>query len=211
MISIIYENAFFTVLNKPEGISTHNEKSSLSDWLIQNKKSTHFVNRLDTLTSGLIIIANLPEYQEPLRLALDQGTKTYQAVLRGPWKTSERLAIWKAPLTDKAEGRKNPQGLAKDRKPCYTEVHVKRTNQYFTEVLCNIKTGRQHQIRKHAALAKHPLIGDPRYNDDQYNKRISSIYKTERMFLNAYSLSFVFKNESHYFETQNMESDLFFK
>jgi tRNA pseudouridine65 synthase len=110
----------------------------------------------------------------------------YQAILRGPMKEDETLWDWK--LTDKAEGRKNPQGLSKDRKECETRVKVLQKNDYLTLVECEITNGRQHQIRKHAAVAEHPVVGDNRYNDPKYNERLAKRFGTERLFLHATEL-----------------------
>lgn len=210
MISILGENAFFMVLNKPEGVSTHNEKPSLLDWLVEHKLPQNFVNRLDQQTSGLVIVARDPKYQAPLSEALHEGQKIYRALLRGGWKNVQKEIIWNLPLSDKAEGRKNPQGPSNDRKNCVTNVSVIRTNQYFTEVFCEIKTGRQHQIRKHAALAKHPIMGDTRYNDQSYNEKMGKLYKSTRMFLNAEELNFKFDGIQYTFKTEKMNCDPFF-
>ena len=70
-------------------------------------------------------------------------------------------------------------------------------------------SGRQHQIRKHAALAKHPLVGDNRYNDKAYNKNIAARYSQERLWLHAEKIKFLFKGKEYYFEN-NLTMDLFF-
>ena len=210
MISVLEDNAFFIVLNKPEGVSVHNEKPSLLDWLTERKQPVNFVNRLDQQTSGLVIVARDPKFHEPLTQALQAGTKTYRALLRGGWKDKSTTLTWDLPLSDKAEGRQNPQGKSGDRKNCITHVKVVRSNQYFTEVLCEIKTGRQHQIRKHAALAKHAILGDSRYNDVSYNEKMGKMYKTSRMFLHAEELKFNFQGKEYHLRSENMNCDRFF-
>jgi 23S rRNA pseudouridine955/2504/2580 synthase len=52
-----------------------------------------------------------------------------------------------------------------------------------------IDTGRTHQIRVHAAHAGHPVAGDERYGDDDFNAYLKS-FGLQRMFLHAQSLSF---------------------
>ena len=49
------------------------------------------------------------------------------------------------------------------------------------------RTGRTHQIRVHAADAGHPVGGDPRYGDQEYNRRLERC-GLRRMFLHAHSL-----------------------
>lgn len=210
MISLLEDNAFFIVLNKPEGVSVHNEKPSLLDWLEANKLPVNFVNRLDQQTSGLVVVARDPKLHAALSKALQDGTKTYRALLRGGWKDKALTLTWDLPLSDKAEGRKNPQGKTTERKNCITHVQVVRSNQYFTEVQCVIKTGRQHQIRKHAALAKHPIMGDSRYNDESYNEKMGKMYKTSRMFLHAEELLFSLQGKDYHFKCEKMNCDVFF-
>ena len=213
MKMIVQENSFFIVVNKPEGYSVHNEKPNLIDVLNDLKLPTHFVNRLDNVTSGLVVIAKSPELHKPLSDALEKGQKTYRALLRGAWKTGDKTFLWNTPLSDKAEGRKNPQGTAKDRKACLTEGQIVRSNQYFTEALLEIKTGRQHQIRKHACINKCAIVGDPRYNEASYNLKIAETYQINRMFLHAESLNFKFKDEIYNLKTESesMNLDPFFK
>lgn len=210
MISILEDNAFFIVLAKPEGVSVHNEKPSLSDWLAERKLPQSFVNRIDQQTSGLVVVAKNPALHESLSKSLSSGQKIYRALLRGGWNDKALTLTWDLPLSDKAEGRKNPQGKASDRKNCITHVNVVRTNQYFTEALCEIKTGRQHQIRKHAVLSKHAIMGDTRYNDESYNTKMGAMYNTTRMFLHAEELKFIFEGKNYHFTAEKMNCDMFF-
>jgi 23S rRNA-/tRNA-specific pseudouridylate synthase len=195
-IQILAENESFLVVSKPAGLSVHNNSPSLSDFLTAQKKPLHFVNRLDLETSGLMVIAQKPELHALLAKSLELGTKTYRALLRG----SLESTVWNWPLTDKAEGRDNPQGKSSDRVRAESHVTVLRKNAYFTEAHIVILTGRQHQIRKHAALSRHAIVGDPRYNERQYNQRIASIYKETRMCLHAEKLAFTFQHQNFEFE-----------
>jgi len=189
-IQVLHETSTWMVIDKPAGLSVHNEKENVLSVLHKKnpRLQLHPVHRLDQETSGILLLAKDAEVAATLSEALQQESthKKYQAVLRGVMKTEN--ATWDWQLSDKAEGRKNPQGLSKDRKDCRTLVKVLRKNDYFTLVECEILTGRQHQIRKHAALAKHAIVGDKRYNDPKYNERMAELYKTERMFLHAAEL-----------------------
>lgn len=208
MIRILEENEYFIVLSKDKGVSVHNEKPSVADYLMLNNKPLHFVNRLDQDTSGIMIVAKSSQIHTLLSQGLETtGVKTYGCLLRGSidlqYKSNEINAShlnWNWPITDKAEGRKNPQGVSSDRKSALTLVKVIRTNKYFTEISAEIKTGRQHQIRKHAALAKHPIVGDSRYNEPAYNSRIEKIYGSNKLQLHAKALSFYFENQNYSFE-----------
>ncbi len=214
MIQILDENNFFYAIHKPVGYSVHNETPSVLEFIKNLGKPEHFVNRLDLETSGLMIIAKDPKYHAPLSESLSQGIKTYRALLRGEVKdnTKDSLPlIWDRPLTDKSEGRKNPQGTAKDRVPCRTEVRILRKNKYLTEVFAEIKTGRQHQIRKHAALAGHAIVGDKRYNDPKYNEKIFKMFSPQRLYLHAEQLEFQYQSQNYKYISSDFSLDHFFE
>ncbi len=210
MIQILDENNFFYTIHKPAGFSVHNETPSVLEFIKKLGKPDHFVNRLDLETSGLMIIVKDPKYHAPLSESLSHGIKTYRALLRGEVKDKTTL-VWDRPLTDKSEGRKNPQGATKDRVPCRTEVRILRKNKYLTEVFAEIKTGRQHQIRKHAALANHPIVGDKRYNDPKYNEKIFKMFSSERLFLHAEQLEFQFQSQNYKYTSVDFSLDHFFE
>ena len=52
-----------------------------------------------------------------------------------------------------------------------------------------IKTGRTHQIRVHLASMGHPIAGDDKYGDFEWNKNLSK-QGFKRMFLHAWRLQF---------------------
>jgi tRNA pseudouridine65 synthase len=149
-----------------------------------------------------MIVAQKPETHQKLVSSLENGHKFYRALLRSPWKNPAMKTTWSWPISDKAEGRKNPQGASADRKDARTDVTVLRTNKYFTEIQAEILTGRQHQIRKHALLANHPIVGDKRYNEEKYNKNIEKFYGAPlRMHLHAERLNFEFGGKTYEFSS----------
>lgn len=143
------------------------------------------VHRLDKETSGVQLLALNSEAARAMADEFQKKTvkKIYIGLLRGQLKIPE--GVWDKPLTDKAEGHKNPQGQTKDRIPCKTLYRTLKASSYFTLCEFDLQTGRQHQIRKHAALTNHALVGDPRYGETKYNTKMGSVYKTGRMFLHC--------------------------
>ncbi len=190
------------VVDKPAGLSVHNLEDPQNLLKVLEAqlavKKLLPVHRLDKETSGVQILAFHPKAARQYAEQFEAKTtkKIYHGVLRGSLETPE--GIWSSPLTDKAEGRKNPQGLSKDRVPCETQFKKLQTNNYFSLSEFHLLTGRQHQIRKHAAMARHAIVGDPRYNDPKYNQKIAKLYTVERMFLHCSQieiLDHVFKAE----------------
>jgi 23S rRNA pseudouridine955/2504/2580 synthase len=62
---------------------------------------------------------------------------------------------------------------------------------YATSSLLDIelKTGRTHQIRVHAAHIDHPLAGDAKYGDTAFNRTMKS-RGLRRLFLHAHVIEF---------------------
>ncbi len=193
-VPIAFENESLVVVDKPVGISIHNTEDPINlieilerQFASSGKSSAKFypVHRLDKETSGLQIFArdeaSARHFAESFQTRSVQ--KIYRAVMRGTLKQDE--GVWNFPISDKSEGRTNPAGVTQDRVAAETHFRVTRRSKYLTECTLDLKTGRQHQIRKHAALAGHSLVGDPRYSDKKHNMRMAEIYGETRMFLHC--------------------------
>jgi 23S rRNA-/tRNA-specific pseudouridylate synthase len=55
-------------------------------------------------------------------------------------------------------------------------------------VVLHLLTGRTHQIRSHLFQVGHPIAGDPRYGDSDFNQLMSEKYNLRRQFLHAFRL-----------------------
>ena len=174
------------------GLSVHNEEDSenlLKIILKQESLDKLFpVHRLDRETSGVQLLALNKVSAQKLSQEFQEKRveKIYIGILRG--QLSSEKGVWERPLTDLAEGRKNPSGKAVHRRPCETRYRTLKASRYFTQCEFNLITGRQHQIRKHTALEGHSLVGDSRYGDKKYNKKIAELYSTNRMFLHCLTI-----------------------
>lgn len=197
-IPIVFESDDLYVVDKPVGVSVHNTDGDDTNLLliltrvlqVRGESSRLFpVHRLDKETSGIQIFAKNEVSARAFATEFESRSvlKIYSGVLRGQLVESKSSLDleWAWPLTDKAEGRNNPAGLSASRIPCKTKVRILEASKYFTRCEFDLVTGRQHQIRKHAALAKHALVGDGRYGDPAYNRRMAGIYSTDRMFLHC--------------------------
>ena len=189
IIEIIEETTDWIAVNKPAGLSVHNDEDGynlLSILEEQLECTLHAAHRLDQPTSGVMLLGKSAHATTMLQEALTTATKEYTAVVRGVMKQTE--GTWSKPLSNKGEGFRNPQGRKADRVPAQTLYKVDRTNQYFTMVNLTLRTGRQHQIRKHAVLAKHQVVGDSRYGDRRYNSMIAKRYGFNELCLCASKL-----------------------
>ncbi len=219
-------------IDKPAGMSVHNDADGsdaiqiVRTWLessdpeaLKAATATHWekakfppapVHRLDRETSGILLLATRRDEATKLQQAMEkrESRKIYRAILRG--KLREESGKWHWPLSDKAEGRMNPQGKAADRKDCETRFRVLRANDHLSEIELELITGRQHQIRRHAALAKHAVVGDKRYGDMKHSNLIAKLFGVERMLLHASSLE-IYIGETSYLKVEAPLPDEFSK
>jgi len=188
---VISEGGDWLVVNKPSGTSVHDGPLSLLALLKGAGLGSRCVpaHRLDIETSGVMLVAKSPEAVPALQKALasPQTLKSYRAVLRG--RVREPQGLWSQKLTTKSEGRRNPQGSAQDRVDAQTWFEVLGGNGRATVAQLRLHTGRTHQIRKHAALAGNPVLGDTRYGDPAHAAGVARKFGFGGMALHSESLS----------------------
>lgn len=192
---VIYEDASLMVVDKPAGVAVHGG-SGVSEGLIESLRALlpkarmlELVHRLDRDTSGCLLIAKkrsaLTGLHEQLR-----GTgmdKRYLALVKGRWRKQRRVD---APLTKNVlkSGerivRAGPGG-----KTAVTDIRPLAASGTASVVLARPVTGRTHQIRVHALEAGHPIAGDERYGDREFNA-LAKAHGLSRLFLHAASIEF---------------------
>lgn len=182
----------FMVVDKSSGISIHNDPSF--DLVSMIKRDfPQFdpapCHRLDRGTSGIVIFGLNKETTSALggMFIAGQITKQYLAIVKGVPKSS--AGLWRYPLSQKSESRKNPRGKAAERVPCKTAWTLLKTGDKSALLCVSLETGRKHQIRRHAAIAGHGLIGDDRYGT----------IRCSRLCLHAGRIGFEFKGNSYEF------------
>ena len=194
---ILYEDRRILVLDKPAGMPVH-AGSGVDFGCIEalrsvapGLRSADLVHRLDRGTSGCLMVAKRRAALRQLHALLRTGgvDKRYLARVRGRW--PRRRTRVEASLSTRRRGgekfvRVDPAGK--------TARSRFRVVQYFddraTLVEVVIVTGRTHQIRVHAAHCGHPLAGDPRYGDMEFNSTMCD-KGLNRMFLHAQTVGFV--------------------
>ena len=190
----------------PCGISIHNDPgndlcSVVSAALKAGELSTirpdvtgvHAVHRLDRDTSGLVLLAGDSQSQSffSKQFAARMVRKEYLAVVHGRLdgdQVQPDRGEWSWPLTNSASGRKNPMGKGK-RVPCTTGWQVLAHSRHYSLVQCMPHSGRKHQIRRHAKLAGHPVVGDRRYGSLRALKYLKKNCQFDRLALHAHRLS----------------------
>jgi 23S rRNA pseudouridine1911/1915/1917 synthase len=150
--AVLYEDEEFLIYNKPPGILT-NGPESLESKLREtlNIPGLLAVHRLDKDTSGCVLFARTRAIKEKTEevFRAHQVKKYYQALVLG-WVEGDIEEI-KKPI---------------DGKNAVTKVEVVSANDHASHLKLSLITGRTHQIRKHLAFIRHPIIGDKDYNTE---------------------------------------------
>jgi 23S rRNA pseudouridine955/2504/2580 synthase len=203
---VLYEDEHLLCVDKPAGVAVHGG-SGVSHGVIEQLRRARptarfleLVHRLDKETSGLLLIAKkrsaLTALQDQFR-GRETG-KTYAALVIGRWPASRKVidvALHKF-LTAEGERRVRPtQGEDDAGKRSITLVKVAQAFEAYTLLDVTIKTGRTHQIRVHLQHEGHPIVGDDKYGDFEFNRRLARGeavpgLKFDRMFLHARRLAF---------------------
>ena len=200
-IEIIHDQQGLVIINKPAGLAVHNGEVNLIELLeAELDERLKPVNRLDQETSGLIVLARGASAAASLQrsLASPESQKSYLAITRGQPKSAQ--GDWRAAISPKSEGRKNPAGKRQDRVEAHTGFEVLAQNKWLALIRCRLFTGRQHQIRKHACLAGCHLVGDRRYGDPKHAKMIAQRYRFEGLALHSAHLSLSYEGACLEFE-----------
>jgi 23S rRNA pseudouridine955/2504/2580 synthase len=204
--SVLFEDDWLLAIDKPAGVAVHGG-SGVSFGVIEQLRRARpearfleLVHRLDRETSGVLLLARkrsaLTALQDQFR-ARDTG-KTYAALVRGAW--PESLKVIDVPLHKylKPDGERRVRASSADdaqAKRSITLVKVVQRFAGYTLLDVGIKTGRTHQIRVHLAHSGHPIVGDDKYGDFEFNKSLARGMalpgqRYDGMFLHARRLAF---------------------
>ena len=196
----LLEDEHLLAIDKPAGVAVHGG-SGVSFGVIEQLRQARpqarlleLVHRLDRETSGILLVAKkrsaLKHLQDQFRER--ETGKTYLALVQGDWPS--RLKVIDQPLHKyllpdgerrvKVTTPDDPDGMRS-----ITLVKVAQRLQGCTLLEVTIKTGRTHQIRVHLASHGHPIAGDDKYGDFEWNKALQK-QGLKRMFLHAWRLQF---------------------
>jgi len=190
---ILYEDDNLLIINKPAGIATHGG-SGINFGVIEVLRELYphieLVHRLDRGTSGTMLLAKKRSTLKELHTLLRDNKikKTYLALLKGFWKGGKQIVEMPLLKNILKSGERMVCVSSKGR-AAITEFHPKQKFSDATLVEVILHTGRTHQIRVHAAYIGHPVAGDEKYGDKEFNK-IMRQKGLKRLFLHAYEIKF---------------------
>lgn len=207
MLEILYQDEWLVAVNKPSGWLVHrswldrDEKvvvmQTVRDQIGQHVFTAH---RLDRPTSGVLLMGLSSEAGRLLAQQFEQHQiqKRYHAIVRG-WLMEE--AVLDYPLVEEldkiadkfAREDKGPQPAVTHYRGLATVEMPVATGRYPTTryglVELEPKTGRKHQLRRHLAHLRHPIIGDSKHGDLRQNRSGAEHFGLQRLMLHASQLS----------------------
>ena len=186
------------MVDKPAGLAAHGG-SGIEFGLIESLRALkpeqrfmELAHRLDKETSGCLIVAKrrsaLRNLHEQFRQRIVK--KRYLTLVPGKW--DRRVQLVDAPLVrnELKSGERMVMVNVKDGAPSSTGYDVVEFLNGATLMAAMPHTGRTHQIRVHSAYVKHPVGGDEKYGDKEFNARLKEI-GLKRMFLHAAKITFL--------------------
>lgn len=204
-LEIVYQDEYIVAINKPSGLLVHRS------WL--DKGATQFamqmlrdqlgqyvypIHRLDRPTSGLLLFALSSEIAKIMseQFAARQPQKTYYAVVRGWCGDGELDYPLKEELDKIADKHASQEASFKEaitQYQCLQQVELPYPVGRYQSARLSLmelmpKTGRKHQLRRHLAHLRHPIIGDTSHGDGKQNAFAKQTLGNQRLLLHAAKL-----------------------
>ncbi len=194
--AVLYEDDDLLIVNKPAGIAVHagtGVKTGLIESLRFMKpelERLELVHRLDKGTSGCLLIARSASALKKLSSQFKEGqvTKIYHALVEGEW-PSNITEISAALERQPAQGGERFVNVSQAGKAARTHFAILERFDTVTLVEAKPLTGRTHQIRVHAQLSGHPIVGDDKYSSPE-KRRFFRELGIKRLCLHAHEISF---------------------
>ncbi|WP_113906205.1 tRNA pseudouridine(65) synthase TruC [Aliidiomarina celeris] len=208
-LPIVYQDDHLVVIDKPAGLLVHRTALARGErWfamqLLRDQIGQHVfpIHRLDRPTSGLLVFALNADVARLMgeQMAARQVKKTYHAVVRGYLPEEGRIDY---PLKEEldavadklAQQNKDAQEAVTDFRTLEQvelpfAVSKKHASTRYSLVELSPLTGRKHQLRRHMAHLRHPIIGDTNHGDGRHNRFFREHFNCNRLLLAATALQF---------------------
>jgi tRNA pseudouridine65 synthase len=200
MFHILYEDSDLIAINKPAGLLVH--RTGISEdkvFIVQMLRDqvgyyVYPVHRLDRGVSGVLLFAKSPEATARIQteLSAEVTRKQYLSLVRGH--TPEGYHRIDYPLDNPHTGGPMREATSVVRTLGHIDMPwaIGRYPQSrYSLVQLWPLTGRTHQLRRHMAHLRHPILGDKLYGDLHHNNHIWQILGHRRILLHAQRLSMI--------------------
>jgi len=208
-LEIIFDHEALIAINKPHGLLVHRSAyaQDVQEFALQRLRDqvgyrVYPVHRLDRKTSGVLLFAK------------DSGTNAYMQGLFQQRKVHKTYIAWVRGFVPEQGEINYPLEVEGKFQEAITHYQLIRhieialpfgrhATSRYSLVRLQPLTGRFHQLRKHMAHTRHPIIGDRPHGCNKQNKLWKEQFGLTTMLLHAQKLSFPWRNE----ENINIEAD----
>lgn len=187
-LPILFKDEHLVAIDKPPGLLVHRSlidkhETQFAMQMLRDQIGQHVypLHRLDRPTSGVLIFALSSEIAALLNVQMQEREveKTYYALVRG---YTDDQGVIDYPLKEKldkiADKQANQNKDAQDAVTAYETLDRfelpfpvgRYDSARYSFVKLMPKTGRKHQLRRHMAHIRHPIIGDTTHGDGKQNK-----------------------------------------
>ncbi|MFH0908608.1 MAG: RluA family pseudouridine synthase [bacterium] len=170
----LYEDDDYLIIDKPAGLLSDGPNSAESRLRKQfNNPQIEAVHRIDRETSGCLLFARHAKARDAAVAIFEQRgvRKTYVALVHGRF--PYEIRVIDKPL---------------EHQHAITHVRVVRANDVASLLELHPETGRTHQIRKHLAGLRHPILSDKVYATTPIDH--PALRRIPRQMLHAAGLEF---------------------
>lgn len=206
-LEILYQDQYLVAVNKPSGLLVHRSwlDTHATEFALQKVRNqigqyVYPVHRLDRPTSGVLLFALDKESANHISEQFVKHTtkKRYLAVVRGHLGEGELDYPLKEKLdkiADKRAQQDKPAQQAFTQYRCLQQTELPIAVRPYNSSRYSLmelipKTGRKHQLRRHMAHLRHPIVGDTSHGDGKHNAMFRDNFDSQRLLLHAAYLSF---------------------
>lgn len=165
------------------------------------------LNRLDSATSGVILVAASAELAAEIRAHFKrkQVRKVYQALVFGVPRPAKEL--WRDRLAVEKRGGQIRTAAHAGHVPAESHMTLVRAGSgepRVSLIQLEPRTGRSHQLRVQCAKRHLPIVGDQTYGDFPRNRAFAKSAGTKRLFLHSLETAFdyEFRGRRHAFSAR---------
>lgn len=168
--------------------SAYDETNECYHWAAGERGRLWLLNRLDSVTSGAILVAADETIAHEIRAQFKrrQVHKVYFALVFGVPRPSRD--IWRDRLAVTKRGGQIRTAAGAGMVPAESAMQLVRTQAFPSPVsLLRLepRTGRSHQLRAQCAKRRLPIVGDQTYGDFARNREFARRTREKRLFLHS--------------------------
>jgi len=208
-MDVLYRDEHYIAVAKPAGIVVHRGLGARERAALQTVRDlvgqwVFPIHRLDRATHGALVFGLTSEAARRLASAFAAGAveKHYLAVVRGTIGATGRIDY---PLRDEDGNGELRDAVTEFQRLSTIELPIpvgRFPTARYSSVWLTPQTGRTHQLRRHMAHLRHPIVGDVRHGDGHHNRMFREQFGIHRLMLFARDLAF-----EHPFEARRIVID----